>query len=85
MHFVSATLIDKILYLFLSKYLFCLYGKFSPENLTSRGQARKSCSDDKNQKDGEKNKEDSVDMLDDAFEQAGSHSAQEMDLDGSSK
>ena len=32
-----------------------------------------------------KTKEDSADMLDDTFEQTGSHSAQEMRLDGSSE
>ena len=85
MHFVWANLIDKIWYLFLNKYLFCLYREFSPENLTNREKTKNLCSGDKNEKDGENNIDDAAGMLDDTFEQTGSHSAQEMHLDGLSE
>ena len=84
-HFVWANLIDKIWHLFLNKYLLCLYRKFSPENLTNREKTKNLCSDDKNEKDGEKNTDDSAAMLDDTFEQTGSHAVQEMHLDGLSE
>ena len=82
MHFVWANVIDKTWYLFLNKYLLCLYREFSPENLTNHEKTKNLCNDDKNEKDGEKNTDDSAGMLDDTFEQTGSHSVQEMHLEG---
>ena len=69
----------------MSKYLFCFYKEFSSRNLTNREKTKQLCSDDKNKKDGEKNTSDLANMLDYAFEQTGSHSAQEMHLDGLSE
>ena len=69
----------------LNKYLFCLYREFSSGNLTNREKTKQLCSDDKNEKYGQKNTNDLADILDDAFEQTGSHSAQEMHLNGLSE
>ena len=69
----------------LNKYLFCLSRRFSSGNVTHREKTKQLCSDDKNKKDEEKNTNDLADMLDDAFEQTGLHSAQEMHLDGLSE
>ena len=55
MLFFWANLIHKIWYLFLNKYLFCLYREFSLGNLTNHEKTKQLCSDDKNEKDGEKN------------------------------
>ena len=41
----------------LNKYLFCLYREFSSENLTNPEKTKKLCSDDENEKDGERTKE----------------------------
>ena len=82
MYFFWASLIDKMWYLFLNKYLFCLYREFSLGNLTNRKKTKQLCSDNKNKKDGEKHTSDSADMWGDSFEQTGSHSALEMHLDG---
>ena len=54
MHFFWANFFDKMWYLFLSKYLFCLYREFSSGNLTNREKTKQLCSDYKNEKDGEK-------------------------------
>ena len=69
----------------LNKHLFCLFREFSSGNLTNRKKAKQKCNDDKNEKDGEKNKWFSGYVIDDAFQQTGSNSAQEMHLDGLSE
>ena len=84
MHFVWVNLIDKIWYLFLNKSLVWLYREFPSGNLTNREKTKQICSDNKNEKDGEKKPNDS-DMLDDALKQTASHSAQEMHIDGLSE
>ena len=62
-HLFWANLINKIWNLFLNKYLFCLYREISSGNLTNHEKTKQLCSDDdKNEKDGEKNTNDSTDM-----------------------
>ena len=84
MHFFWANFFDKMWYFFLSKYLFCLYREFSSGNLTNREKSKQFYSDNKDEKNRKKHKWFSG-YLDDTFEQTGSHSAQEIHLDGLSE
>ena len=84
MHFFWDNFFDKMWYLFLSKYLFCLYREFSSGNLTNREKSKQFYSDNKDEKNRKKHKWFSG-YLDDTFEQTGSHSAQEIYLDGLSE